>query len=189
MIKKNLIQITEKENQSPKEEVYSMALAISKQFKHLVEHNRLSEMFFRKNRKPDETDWQLLLYTIADTYKNSQNLDVSITREDNPGVGEIDFHLTRGSQANTVIEIKLSSNVNLLHGYRSQLAAYMNAERADSGIFIVILDKENLKDVKKKLTEIQKDMNEKSEYIPEIIYVNGLRQPSASVSSYKDPTI
>ena len=189
LIKKHLIQIPNKENQSSKEEVYSMALAICKQFKHLIEHNRLSEMFFRKNRKPDETDWQLLLYTIADTYKTSQNLDVSITREDNPGVGEIDFHLTRGSQANTVIEIKRSSNVDLLHGYRSQLAAYMNAERADSGIFIVILDKDNLEDIKNKLAEIQKDMKENDEYIPEIIYVNGLRQPSASVSSYKDPTI
>lgn len=189
LIKKHLIQIPNKENQSSKEEVYSMALAICKQFKHLIEHNRLSEMFFRKNRKPDETDWQLLLYTIADTYKTSQNLDVSITREDNPGVGEIDFHLTRGSQANTVIEIKRSSNVDLLHGYRSQLAAYMKAERADSGIFIVILDKDNLEDIKNKLAEIQKDMKENGEYIPEIIYVNGLRQPSASVSSYKDPTI
>ena len=189
LIKKHLIQIPNKENQSSKEEVYSMALAICKQFKHLIEHNRLSEMFFRKNRKPDETDWQLLLYTIADTYKTSQNLDVSITREDNPGVGEIDFHLTRGSQANTVIEIKRSSNVDLLHGYRSQLAAYMKAERADSGIFIVILDKDNLEDIKNKLAEIQKDMKENNEYIPEIIYVNGLRQPSASVSSYKDPTI
>ena len=189
LIKKHLIQIPNKENQSSKEEVYSMALAICKQFKHLIEHNRLSEMFFRKNRKPDETDWQLLLYTIADTYKTSQNLDVSITREDNPEVGEIDFHLTRGSQANTVIEIKRSSNVDLLHGYRSQLVAYMKAERADSGIFIVILDKDNLEDIKNKLAKIQKGMKENDEYIPEIIYVNGLRQPSASVSSYKDSTI
>ena len=48
LIKKHLIQIPDKENQSPKEEGYSMALAICKQFKHLVEHNRLSEMFFGK---------------------------------------------------------------------------------------------------------------------------------------------
>lgn len=189
IIKQHLIKIPEKENQSPKEEVYSMALAICEQFKHLVEHNRLSEILFRKKRMPDETDWQLLLYTIADTYKVAQKLDVSITREDNPGVGQIDFHFTRGSQANTVIEIKRSSNVDLLHGYRSQLAAYMKAERADSGIFMVILDKDNLEQVKNQLADIQKDMKDNGEYIPKIIYVNGLRQPSASVSSYKDPTI
>lgn len=189
IVKKNLLQIPEKENQSPKKEIYSMALAICKQFKHLVEHNRLSEMFYRKKRMPDETDWQFLFYTIADTYKVSQNLDVSITREDNPGVGEIDFHFTRGSKANTVIEIKRSGNVNLLHGYRTQLSAYMKAERADSGIFIVVLDKDNLEYVKDKLTEVQKDMKGNNEYIPEVIYVNGLRQPSASVNSYQDPTI
>lgn len=80
------------------------------QFKKLVEYNRLSELFYRNKRSPDETDWQLLLYTIADTYKQAAKLDVSITREDNPGVGEIDFHLTRGSKANTVIEIKRSNN-------------------------------------------------------------------------------
>jgi len=65
----------------------------------------------------------------------------------------------------------------------------MKAERADSGIFIVILDKDNLEQVMNQLAEIQKDMKENGEYIPKIIYVNGLRQPSASVSSYKDPTI
>ena len=65
----------------------------------------------------------------------------------------------------------------------------MKAERADSGIFIVILDKDNLEQVMNQLAEIQKDMKGNDEYIPKIIYVNGLRQPSASVSSYKDLTI
>ena len=58
-----------------------------------------------------------------------------------------------------------------------------------NGTAVVILDEDNLEDIKNKLAEIQKDMKENDEYIPEIIYVNGLRQPSASVSSYKDPTI
>lgn len=48
IIKQHLIKIPEIENQSPKEEVYSMALAICEQFKHLVEHNRLSEIFLEK---------------------------------------------------------------------------------------------------------------------------------------------
>ena len=88
-----------------------------------------------------------------------------------------------------MIEIKRSGNVDLLHGYRTQLSAYMKAERADSGIFIVVLDKDNLEYVKDKLTEVQKDMKGNNEYIPEVIYVNGLRQPSASVNSYQDPAI
>lgn len=104
---------------NPQKEVYEKTMAICLQFKHLVEDNRLSKLFYKDNRKPDETDWQMLLYTIADTYKRAANLDISITREDNPGVGEIDFHITCGAKANTVIKIKRSCNANLLHGYRT----------------------------------------------------------------------
>lgn len=175
------------EYESEEDEVYKLTLAMCHQFKHLVEHNRLSELFYRNNRTPDETDWQFLLYTVADTYKIAGNLDLAITREDNPGVGEIDFHITKGSKANTVIEIKRSTNENLVHGYRTQLPAYMKAERAQSGIFMVIMEKDNIDEIKRKITEVQKDMEEKGEYIPEIIYINGQRQHSASNRNYKSP--
>ena len=176
---------TEYENEE--DEIYKITLAMCYQFKHLVEHNRLSELFYRNNRTPDETDWQLLLYSVADTYKIAGNLDLAITREDNPGVGEIDFHITKGSKANTVIEIKRSTNENLVHGYRMQLSAYMKAERAQSGIFKVIMEKDNIDDIKRKIAEVQVDMKDKGEYIPEIIYVNGMRQYSASSKYYKTP--
>ena len=127
------------------------------------------------------------LYTVADTYKIAGNLDLSITREDNPGVGEIDFHITKGSRANSVIEIKRSTNENLIHGYRTQLPAYMRAERAQSGIFIVIMEKNNIDEIKRKIREVQKDMKEKGEYIPEIVYINGMRQYSASNRKYINP--
>lgn len=174
---------TEYENEE--DEVYKLTLAMCIQFKHLVEHNRISELFYRNNRTPDETDWQLLLYTVADTYKIAGKLDLAITREDNPGVGEIDFHITKGSKANTVIEIKRSTNDNLIHGYRTQLAAYMKAERAHSGIFMIIMERDNLDEVKLKINEVQQDMMDKGEYIPEIIFINGMRQPSASNRNYK----
>lgn len=178
---------TEYENEE--EEVYKLTLAMCHKFKHLVEHNRISELFYRNNRTPDETDWQLLLYTVADTYKIAGNLDLSITREDNPGVGEIDFHITKGSRANSVIEIKRSTNENLIHGYRTQLPAYMKAERAQSGIFMVIMEKDNIDEIKQKIGEVQKDMENKGEYIPEIVYINGMRQYSASNRNYINPEI
>lgn len=170
-------------------EVYEITRSICLQFKHLVEDNRLSELFYKNSRKPDETDWQMLLYTVADTYKRGANLDVSITREDNPGVGEIDFHITRGSKANTVIEIKRSTNANLLHGYRTQLAAYMKAENADSGIFMIIMEDDSIKQIQAKIEEVQVDMKAKDEYIPEVIYVNGMRQYSASNRKYVSPKL
>lgn len=112
---------------------------------------------------------------------------MAITREDNPGVGEIDFHITKGSKANTVIEIKRSTNENLIHGYRTQLPAYMKAERAKTGIFMIIMEKDNIEEIKQKFTEVQKDMLDNDEYIPEIIYINGMKQYSASNRNYKFP--
>ena len=175
--------------ENEQDEVYRLTLAMCQQFKHLVEHNRLSELFYRNHRTPDETDWQLLLYTVADTYKIAGNLDLAITREDNPGVGEIDFHITKGSKANTVIEIKRSTNENLVHGYRNQLPAYMKAERAQSGIFMVIMEKDNIEEIKRKITEVQKNMKDNGEYIPEVIYINGMKQHSASNRNYQIPEI
>jgi hypothetical protein len=169
-------------------EVYEFTKAICKQFKHLVEDNRLSEEFYRKNRTPYETDWQMLLYAVADTYRIAGNYDVAITREDNPGVGEIDFHITRGAQANTIIEIKRSCNPDLYHGYRSQLAAYIKADRAKSGIFMIIMEDDSYEIIRDKLSIIQAEMRGKGEYVPEVIYINGKRQVSASNPNYHNPT-
>ena len=86
---------------------------------------------------------------------------------------------------NTVIEIKRSTNENLIHGYRTQLPAYMKAERAKTGIFMIIMEKDNIEEIKQKFTEVQKDMLDNDEYIPEIIYINGMKQYSASNRNYK----
>lgn len=169
--------------------VYEKTKSICMQFKHLVEDNRLSALFYKDKRKPNETDWQMLLYAVADTYKVAANLDVSITREDNPGVGEIDFHITCGSKANTIIEMKRSSNANLIHGYRTQLASYMKAEKADNGIFLIIMEDDSIEQIRTKIEEVQADMKENGEYIPEVIYVNGKKQYSASNRKYVSPKL
>ena len=142
-------------NKSAEEEVYELTLSMCNQFKRLVETMRLSEMFYRKGRKPDETDWQLLLWMVADTYKNAGEFDVAITRESNPGVGELDFQITRGAKANTVVEIKRSCNKDLLHGYRTQLAAYMNATQATDGLFMVIVEDDSIDEIRAQLEDVK----------------------------------
>lgn len=171
------------------EEVFAFAKAVIDQFKHVVEDRRISELFHRKHRNPDETDWQLLLLAVADSCQKASGIDVHVSREANPGVGEIDFQFTRGTKANTAIEIKRSSNQDLLHGYRQQLAAYMRAEKADHGIFIVIMEDDKIEEIKEKIRKVQDDMRSKGEYIPDVVYINGMKQPSASDPSYTDPAL
>ena len=36
-----------------------------------------------------------MLFMVADTYRNAGQFDVAISRESNPGVGELDFQITR----------------------------------------------------------------------------------------------
>ena len=65
----------------------------------------------------------------------------------------------------------------------------MKAERAKSGIFMIIMEKNNIDEIKSKIAEVQKDMKNKGEYIPEIIYINGMHQQSASKRTYKNPEL
>lgn len=76
-----------------------------------------------------------------------------------------------------------------MHGYRQQLAAYMRAENADNGIFIVIMEDNNIDEINDKIRMVQEDMQAKGEYIPEVFYINGMKQPSASDPSYDSPAL
>lgn len=171
---------------SPSEKVFNWTLTICEEFKHLIEENRMSELVHRCKRTPDETDWQLLLYMIADAYVEGAGIDLKVSREANPGTGEEDFIFSHGKDAQTVIEVKRSGNKDILHGYREQLPAYIRSERADNGIFLVVVDNSAEEDdVKEKLAAVQKDMEENGEKTYPIIYVRGYHQPSASNPNYK----
>lgn len=167
------------------EKIFNWTMEICKMFKKLVEENRMSELVHRKKRTPDETDWQLMLYMTAEAYKEGGNLNLDISRENNPGNGEIDFKFSQG-EAKTIVEIKRSSNKDLLHGFRTQLPGYLRAENTLFGIFVVILEKENHKDdIEKELEDVKKDMIEKGEEPCPILYVKGYQQPTASQLKYK----
>lgn len=171
---------------SPQEKVFGWTKAICEEFKHLIEENRMSELVHRCKRSPDETDWQMLLYMIADAYVEGADIDMKISREANPGPGEEDFLFSHGKDAQTVIEIKRSGNQDILHGYREQLPAYIRSERADHGIFLVIIDDPaEEEDIKKRLSAVKEDMEKNGEQTFPIIYVRGYHQPSASDPKYK----
>ena len=60
----------------------------------------------------------------------------------------------------------------------------MKVERAQSGIFIVIMEKDNINEIQLKIAEVQKDMEEKGKYVPKIIFINDMRQNSTSNRNY-----
>ena len=150
------------------------------QFKSLVENNNMWRIFRKKNYHPVETDWQYYIYSIADTYIKAANLDIDLTRENNPGVGQLDFKLSRGAKGKTVVEIKRSSNPDLIHGYVTQLPLYMKAEKSDFGIFVIIKEDNRNQESIQSVQDKYDSLVESGEYAPEIIIVDARPRESAS---------
>lgn len=160
--------------------IVNVTRAILEQFKSLVEDNYMWTIFHRRSRTPDETDWQLFLYSVAITYLKAAGLDIDVTRENNPGVGELDFKFSRGAKGKTVVEIKRSSNQDLLHGYVTQLPLYMRAESAEFGMFVII--KEDFKDDERiqKVIDSADNLRINNQYAPEIIIIDACPKKTAS---------
>lgn len=161
--------------------IYSVTMAIINQFKSLVENNYMWKIFNRRGRTPDETDWQLYMYSIADTYIKASEADIDVTRENNPGVGELDFKFSQGTKGKTVVEIKRSSNQDILHGYVTQLPKYMNAESAEHGVFVIIRDNNQHDDAIKSVFEKQESLKAEGKYVPEIVIIDASPKASASI--------
>lgn len=162
--------------------VLDIALKVCNQFKSLIELNRMWKVITRKS-SPLEKDWQDIMFITAKAYIAGGGFDTHISREDDTGAGLTDFVFSRGARDKTVVEIKRSVNPDLLHGFRQQLPAYMKAIEADSGIFVVIFEEDSFEKVSTQLETVSKEMKDAGEYVPEIIFIDGRRKPSASKRS------
>jgi hypothetical protein len=153
------------------EQVFPLVEELCLRFKQLVEHNGLYELFYNDSRRlRNERAAQLLFFGVADAYCQANNIDIN--RESNAGKGPVDFKISYGYDARVTVEMKYSSNGNLLK-------AYNQAEKTTYSIFLVIQTGSH----KKKLADlhdIYKTEKAAGRRVPEIIIVSGQRQASAS---------
>lgn len=164
------------EKKSEAEYVYEIARKICLHFKHLVEDCRMYRLMLEKGESlKRETDWQHMLFMVASSYLEGGKYNVDVSLEADSGAGELDFKFSHGAFAKTVVEVKLSDNPKLLSGYEKQLPKYLNAERGDHGLFLVIeINKEN-----KQMRDLRnKKINFTETY--EIIFVDAKPKVSAS---------
>ncbi|MBF2716900.1 hypothetical protein [Agrobacterium vitis] len=109
--------------------------AIIDQFKKLVEQNRLNRTFYVDENPRHERYAQLLFLAIAFAYCDANGLDIS--PESDAGAGPVDFKFSRGKEK-VLVEIKLSTNKKIVHGYKEQLNAYELAESTFRSHYVVI---------------------------------------------------
>lgn len=119
------------------DEVEGIVLQICDRFRTLIEDNQLAKLLYDDHGKTKhESAAQLLFFGIATTYCLANNLDIS--PESDAGRGPVDFKFSNGAKGKVLVEIKLTSNNQLQHGFESQLPIYMKAEGTSRGVYLVI---------------------------------------------------
>ncbi len=115
--------------------INAVAVAIIKQFTHMIEDDRMWRVFYVDQKPRHERFAQLLFYAIAKSYCAANDLDIS--PESDAGAGPVDFKFSDGADK-VLVEIKLSTNSSVVKGYDKQLKAYMAAEDTSRGHYVLI---------------------------------------------------
>ena len=166
------------------EDVLGETRAACMLFKELVENHRSYKlMYYEYGKVAKSEDYaQELLFTISEAYLRARGSDIDISPEADTGVGKLDFKFSQGSHSRVVIETKLSTNIDLLHGYVTQLPDYMKSQNASYGLYVIVIvdSKKNQIGQMKKLLNIEQDRDKTDLSKPEIIFVNAKERKTAS---------
>lgn len=160
------------------EEVVEIVNKILSQFQDLIENKGLWKELWDENGKPrKEKASQRLFFAVAYSYCKANNID--LTPEADSGNGPVDFKLSQGFDSKLVVEVKLSNNSSLVHGYEKQLEIYKKADDTDLGVFLII----DVGGIGKKYVAVQKMRNnfiKEHGKASDIWYVDGNQKASAS---------
>ena len=104
-------------------------------FKTWVEYNKGWEVIWSVDSRKREKMLQRVIHGQAQSYIKANHLDMSC--EPDEGRGPVDFKVSFGRDI-TLIEVKLTTNSQYLHGYEVQLEEYGKAEQTSSLIYVLI---------------------------------------------------
>jgi len=158
---------------------HEVALKVCMKFKDLVENNKVSELLYVDSTPRNEKIVQRAFFCVADSYCNAFNIGISV--ETDSGRGPVDFKFETSYEDRTLVEIKLTSSGNLLHGMETQLQEYAKAEKTQKLIYLVIHNGGPQKRIDA-LNELYANIRDKVSS-PELIFVDAT--PKESASKYK----
>jgi hypothetical protein len=153
---------------------------ICEHFRHLVEDNQLARLLYdEKGVRKHESAAQLLFFGIASAYCTANGLDLS--PESDGGRGPVDFKVSSGFEGKVLVEIKLTSNNQLLHGFEVQLPIYMKAENTIRSIYFVI---DNGGYSKARMDRFKDAVGKAIKPCPSVIIIDGSIRESASKAKH-----
>ncbi len=157
------------------DDVYKVVIQICNKFKELIEHNGLFKNLYYKDKPLPEQYTQRLFFSIADIY--CENNNIGLSPETNSGRGSVDFKFSIGYKIRILVEIKLTTNPQLVHGYTKQIKEYEKAEKTNKSIYLIIDNGGPQKRIDE-LFNVKNNLEVKD--APEIIFVDGNVKKSAS---------
>lgn len=144
--------------------------------KDFIENNKGWDIVQSVPTNKAEKTVQRLLHSSGAYYCEQNNIDLSF--EANEGPGPVDLKVSRGTDK-TVVEIKLSSNQDYLHGYTDQIEEYAKAEHTDQRIFVYVQTGNN--PGRDKTIKEEHDKRQQNGQNPPLLYVIDSR-PKTSAS-------
>jgi hypothetical protein len=160
------------------DEIETLVRTIIEQYKKHIENNGLNLHLYDSAGKPlHERFAQRLFFSLADVYCKANRIDIS--PETNSGGGPVDFKFSRGYQYRVLAELKLSSNKQVVHGYRKQLPTYEQAEKTKRSAYIVIRVS-NAQSPIKKVQRLYDAAVANGRKVPKLFIIDGRLKPSAS---------
>jgi hypothetical protein len=102
----------------------------------------------------------------------------------NAGNGPVDFKLSKGYVARILVEIKKSSNSDLLNGFEKQLPEYEKSEATFESIYLIVRVTESDSSINNVIALRAKKLAE-GRKAPEIVVVDARKKESASKQKRK----
>ena len=149
------------------------------QFRFLIETRHLSEELYHQGKPRPERSAQHLFFAVAYAYCMANEIDV--TPEADTGNGIVDFKFSTGFEKRVLVEIKLSRNPRLTHGYEKQIERYKKAEQTGSGFFLVV-DVGGPPNWQEKLLALKNSSAKDGIALADLEFVDGTPKKSASRS-------
>lgn len=155
---------------------YEASIEITEHFKKWVEFHRGASVINGVSAKPSEKLVQIMIHGVAQMYCEKFNWDFS--PETDSGRGPVDFKVSRGIDK-TVIEVKLSSNKECVHGLEVQIEEYAKAEGTQNKIYLLV----DLGSHQRRINEVKKKHQEMAESglnPATLVIVDAVQKASAS---------
>ena len=160
---------------------FDAAMDVIHIFKEWVEDNRGWSEIQDSPTKKREKAIQRFMHLGAKYYLKANNLDSSF--ECDAGNGAVDLKISRGNDK-TLVEVKLSTNSQYLHGYEVQVGRYGSAENTQNLIYVFI-DIGNPRR-KKAIAMLHKKYQSSGKPCPELVIIDARKKSAASTFEIDD---